>query len=64
MYKMRELRGAGMVTVKHLPTDLNTADLFTKILSRPVFERHRKTVLNTPGGEGVDAAMKDPIGKI
>ena len=46
---MRELRGAGVVTVKYVPTDENTADLFTKILSRQPFEKHRKTVLNLPG---------------
>ena len=48
-YKMRELRGAGIVTVKYVPTDENTADIFTKILSRQPFEKHRKTVLNLPG---------------
>eukprot|EP00966_Prymnesium_polylepis_P189464 4390024-Prymnesium_polylepis.1 len=31
---MRELRGAGMVTVELVPTDINPADIFTKILSR------------------------------
>ena len=39
-----------VVTVEHLPTDENTADLFTKILSRQPFEKHRKVVLNLPGG--------------
>ena len=43
---MRELRGAGVVTVKHVPTDINPADLFTKVLGRQPFERHRHTVLN------------------
>ena len=47
MFKMRELRGAGVVEVNHIPTDKNPADLFTKVLSRQVFERHRATVLNT-----------------
>ena len=46
MYKMREMRGAALVTVKYVPTDDNTADLFTKILSRQPFEKHRRTVLN------------------
>eukprot|EP00966_Prymnesium_polylepis_P169414 3917202-Prymnesium_polylepis.1 len=49
MFKMRELRGAGVVTVEHVPTELNAADLFTKILSRQVFEKHRRTVLNLAG---------------
>ena len=47
---MRELRGAGVVTVKYVPTDENTADLFTKILGRQPFEKHRKVVLKLPGG--------------
>ncbi|KAL1518494.1 hypothetical protein AB1Y20_002785 [Prymnesium parvum] len=33
LFKMRELRGAGDVTVRHIPTDLNPADLFTKLES-------------------------------
>ena len=46
LFKMRELRGAGEVTVDHVPTELNPADLMTKILKRQVFEKHRRTVLN------------------
>ena len=42
---MRELRGAGVVKVKHVPTDINPADLFTKVLGRQPFERHRHTVV-------------------
>ena len=49
MFKMRELRGAGTVTVRHIPGETNPADLFTKILSRQPFEKHRKVVLNLPG---------------
>ena len=47
---MRELRGAGVVTVKYVPTDENTADIFTKILARQPFEKHRKVVLNQAAG--------------
>ena len=43
---MRELRGAGRVTVKYVPTGDNTADLFTKVLNRQPFEKHRKSVFN------------------
>ena len=49
LFKMRELRGAGVAVVRHIPGDTNHADLFTKILTRQPFEKHRKTVLNTPG---------------
>ena len=43
---MRELRGAGVVTVRHVPGETNPADIFTKILGKQTFEKHRKTVLN------------------
>ena len=46
LYKMRELRSAGRVTVKYVPTDDNTADIFTKVLSRQPFEKHRRALLN------------------
>ena len=46
MFKMRELRGAGVVEVMHIATELNPSDLFTKVLGRQVFEKHRSTVLN------------------
>ena len=55
-HKMRELRGAGRVTVRHIPGEENPADLFTKILGRQPFEKHRKTVMNLPGGQGADRA--------
>lgn len=47
MFKMRELRGSGDVTVRHIPTDFNPADLFTKVLPRVKFEKFRREVLNT-----------------
>eukprot|EP00966_Prymnesium_polylepis_P255922 5912093-Prymnesium_polylepis.1 len=40
LFKMREMRGAGTVTVELVPTAINPADIFTKILSRQVFEKH------------------------
>jgi len=58
MFKMRELRGAGTVEVNHISTELNPADLFTKILGRQVFEKHRATVLNTI------AAKLHPTGRV
>ena len=32
------MRGAGIVKVQYIPTDENTADLFTKVLKRQPFE--------------------------
>ena len=46
LFKMRELRGAEVVTVDYVPTDKNPADIFTKVVGPQVFRRHRKTVLN------------------
>ena len=64
MFKMRELRGAGLVTVRHIPTETNASDIFTKILSRQPFEKHRKTALNLPGDTTFDfAARKARVGK-
>ena len=56
LFKMRELRGAGTVTVRHIPGESNPADLFTKILSRQPFEKHRKFVLNLPSDSGIEQA--------
>ena len=63
LFKMRELRGAGIVVVRHVPGVSNPADLFTKILSRQVFEQHRKYVLNLPGDTGAEHARRVRIGE-
>ena len=57
LFKMRELRGAGVVEVNHIATELNPADLYTKILPRATFERHRANVLNVAGDEAAAAAL-------
>ena len=44
LFKLRELRGAREVEVRYVPTDENTADIFTKVLKRQPFEKHRKVV--------------------
>lgn len=44
------------MVVRHIPGETNPADLFTKILKRQPFEKHRKFVLNTPGDTGVEYA--------
>ena len=53
MFKMRELRGAGLVRVTLIPTDENEADIFTKPLDRAPFERHRDKIMNRASGYGV-----------
>ena len=50
VFKMRELRGAGVTEVHWLSGLTNPADLFTKILTRQAFETHRRTVLNLAEG--------------
>ena len=49
MFKMREMRGAGLVTVMKIDTSDNPADIFTKVLTRQPFEKFRSFVLNLPG---------------
>ena len=61
LFKMRELRGAGRVIVKHIPGESNPADLFTKILTRQPFEKHRKFVLNLPGDTGLEHARRSSV---
>ena len=54
LYKMRELRGAGVVSVRHISGEANPADLYTKVLGRDAFEKHRKFVLNLAGDTGAE----------
>ena len=63
LFRMRELRGAGVVTVAHVPTEFNPADLFTKVLGRQEFEKHRRTVLNLAAAEGVKRQAYEAQGK-
>ena len=44
--KIRELVEDAIVRLRKVHTDDNPSDIFTKALSRPVFEKHRKAVLN------------------
>ena len=55
------MRGAGIVKVQYIPTDENTADLFTKVLKRQPFEKHRKVVLNSGAGESNDEVKQQRI---
>ena len=60
LFKMRELRGAEIVDVRHVAGTENPADVFTKVLSPQVFHKHRKTVMNLHGNEQRDdVSMKD-----
>ena len=52
---MRELRGAGTVVVRHISGESNPADLFTKIVGRQVFEKHRKYIMNLSGDVPADS---------
>jgi hypothetical protein len=61
MFKMRELRGASVVTVRHIPGEENPADLFTKILTRQPFEKHRKKSMNLTGDTGVEFARRQRV---
>ena len=49
---------SGRVVVRHIPGVTNPADLFTKILDRQTFEKHRKSVLNLPGDTGIEHARR------
>ena len=55
-FKMRELRGAGLVRVSLIPTETNEADIFTKPLDRVPFERHRDAIMNRVAGYGIGRA--------
>ena len=55
---MRELRGAGLIDLHHISGEGNPADMYTKILSRQVFEKHRKVVMNLPGDTGAEYARR------
>ena len=56
MFKMRELRGAGVVTVRHIPGEQNPrGPVHQDSLSGQAFEKHRKFVLNLPGGAAVSS---------
>ena len=58
LFKMRELRGVGVVKVRHIAGEANPADLFTKILPKQTFEKHRKFVLNLAGDTGIEHARR------
>ena len=55
---MREMRGAKIVTVKYIPTGDNTTDMWTKVLSRQPFEKHRRKAFNLAAFEGLLMASR------
>ena len=48
------------ITATH-GADENTADLFTKVLKRQPFEKHRKVVLNSGAGESTDEVKQQRL---
>ena len=57
MFKMRELNGAAVVKVNYVMTDDKTSDIFTTILTRQPFEKHRDMVMNIYGGRGLERVL-------
>ena len=49
VFKMRELKHAGKVKVVQIPTEDNSADIFTKVLPNQTFARHRAAIYNLAG---------------
>ena len=39
-YFLRELKEQGLLVIKHVPGELNNADIFTRNVSGPTFNRH------------------------
>ena len=58
LFKLREMRGREMVAVRHVPTEKNTADILTKLLSNALFERHSRAMLNEPAGEAIESMLE------
>ena len=56
------VRVLGQVRLRHIPGETNPADLFTKILSRQPFEKHRKFVLNLPSNHGIEQSRSAVAG--
>ena len=62
IFKMRELRGAGKVIVRHVDGPSNPADLFTKILDKATFLKHTKVILGHVGDTGAEHARRTRTG--
>ena len=62
LFKMRELRGAGKVVVRHVDGPSNPADLFTKILDKATFLKHMKVILGHVGDTGAEHARRTRTG--
>ena len=60
---MRELRGAGVVNVILVTGDTNPADMFTKIVSKQLFDKYRKFVTRRARGAVVDEHRAPPYNK-
>ena len=53
MHFVRELVSDGVIKLVKIGTNSQRADLFTKNLARPAFEKHRATLLNGTGPDFV-----------
>ena len=56
VFKMRELRAAGIVKLSLIPTDEMEADILTKPLPDATFEKHRDKAMNTRVKRGLQTA--------
>ena len=44
---LRDLKDEGLLIIRHVPGDENDADIFTKNVTGPIFQRHLPTFVGT-----------------
>ena len=44
---LRDLKDEGLLIVRHVPGEENNTDIFTKNVTRPIFQRHLSTFVGT-----------------
>ena len=54
---LKDQVNAGYVHMRYCETKYQCADIFTKVLDRQPFEKHRRTAMNLPGGSGLEKAL-------
>ena len=50
---LRDLKDEGLLIIRHVPGDENDADIFTKNVTGPIFQRHLPTFV------GIDKYMEE-----